>query len=316
MASENLDFDRPWTNHRVCAKNGWIRTTCAKKARFEEMTRRRTSRTGKNEINSTCLGAKRLRSARLKMRKKSTGSHLPTNEHFWLNYYSAAENQNQLKRKFLLKALTGWSPRDIKRWKALFQSFDAFQCCSALIQKTWKTSALIRFVSDLINSDFLGISSVHNLKIQRWLALICTVLERKRSESALFSADIVGSEILGFSTLKFPKHSWTLYLIHQPLTKDQKWCNRLAVLREDRCFQIQQTTKDQNRHIPMSVQVRDHKPPMQPTSSQSWIAPSPTKDSCKPPEQAVLQHNGPAFSLSKKKNFGNVKHGLQEYWVI
>ena len=220
---------------------------------------------------------------------------------------------------FLLKALAGWSPRDIKRWKALFQSFDAFQCCSALIQKTWKTSALISVVSDLINSDFLAVSSVYNSKIQRWSALNCTVPERMSSESALFSADFVGSEILGFSNLKFPKHSPTMYLIHQPLRKDQKCCNSLAVLREyrERCFRIQQTTKDQNRHISMSVQVRDHKPPMQPTSSQSWIPLTNEGQLQAPRASSPSAQWARILSLSKKKkNFGNVKHGLQEYWVI
>ena len=95
----------------------------------------------------------------------------------------------------------GWSPRDNQRWTTLFQrltffsadsenteniianqlcfradqlSFPLNQRCSelkisALFQRTWKTSALISSVSELMSSHFLWISAVQNWKFQRCL---------------------------------------------------------------------------------------------------------------------------------------------------
>ena len=60
-----------------------------------------------------------------------------------------------------------WSPRDNQRWTALFQRFDVFQRCLALIQRTRKMPALMSVVSNLISSDFLWISAVQNWNVQR-----------------------------------------------------------------------------------------------------------------------------------------------------
>ena len=91
-----------------------------------------------------------------------------------VNRIFGAKKTNLLKRKIVspLKKLyksLGWSARNIQRWTALFQRFDVFQRCSALIQKTWKKSAL-----------FLT-----------WAALTF-------SESALFRTDFFSSKISGF----------------------------------------------------------------------------------------------------------------------
>ena len=70
----------------------------------------------------------------------------------------------------------GWDPRDIERWTALFQRFDAFQRCLALIQRTRKLPVLISGLWNLtfcVTSDILWISAVQSWKIQHWSVLIC-----------------------------------------------------------------------------------------------------------------------------------------------
>ena len=72
-----------------------------------------------------------------------------------------------------------------------------------------------------------------------------------------------------------PKQSRTIYLIHQSPTKDWEGCNSLAVLTKDReqCFHIQQSAKNENRHLLLSVQAKEHRPPTQSNSSQNRIYP-------------------------------------------
>ena len=88
-----------------------------------------------------------------------------------------------------------WSPRDNQRWTALFHSFDVFQRWFRGHEKNQRWSALFQRWSALIFSESALFSTE---KFSAVSELNSAVSERNSSESALFSADFLSSETLGF----------------------------------------------------------------------------------------------------------------------
>ena len=125
----------------------------------------------------------------------------------------------------------------------------------------------------MANSRLNGWTSANTVKISTrnsitWAAEIRQALNQSRPSSTYFfqhSGDVTEinakKQILPRSaktrTGDYSRSkNWMMYLVHQPPTKDQKWCNNIAILMKDekRCFHIQKLPKNRNRHFPMSKQ--------------------------------------------------------------
>ena len=135
----------------------------------------------------------------------------------WEFLQSISTNVNLLTRTFgyyivwlvkrpqnpiILRKYPGWSPRDNQSWTALFQRFDIFQCWSENLKN--------------ISTDQLCFRADH-----LWFSLnqrCCSQLKKSallQKESALFSADFLSSETLGFQR-------WTA-LIQRWFTPNLLW---------------------------------------------------------------------------------------------